>query len=49
MPSLIKDRAITDSDFSAVDVEAASLEASNQILPLAFISKIAKPLKVAMT
>ena len=36
MPSLITDRAITDSDFSAVDAEAASLEASNQILPLAF-------------
>ena len=36
MPSIIKDRAITESDFSAVDADAANIETSNQILPLAF-------------
>lgn len=36
MTNLIKDQAITSSDFSVVDLESASVEAGNQILPLAF-------------
>lgn len=36
MPSLIKDRSITTSEFTVVDLEAATVEGSNQILPLSF-------------
>lgn len=36
MPNLIKDRAVTDSEFSVVDNESADLSASNQLVPLEF-------------
>lgn len=36
MPSIIKDQAITESEFSVVSAETASTETSNAILPLAF-------------
>ena len=36
MPSILKDQSITESEFTVVDSESASIEASNAILPLAF-------------
>jgi len=36
MPSIIKDRAITESEFTVNDVENASVDGSNAILPLTF-------------
>ncbi len=36
MPSLIKDHSITTSEFTVVDLESASIEGSNQILPMSF-------------
>ena len=45
MPTIIKDRAITESDFSAVDTESVNLESGNQILPLAFYLENREALK----
>lgn len=36
MPSIIKDRAITESEFTVNDVENSSVDGSNAILPLTF-------------
>jgi len=36
MPSIIKDRAIAESEFTVVDAESASVEGSNVLLPLAY-------------
>jgi uncharacterized protein (DUF934 family) len=36
MPTIIKDNAITESDFTVVDADAASVDGNNQILPMAF-------------
>jgi len=36
MPSIIKDRAITASEFTVTDAEHATVDGSNAILPLAF-------------
>lgn len=36
MPRIIKDNAITESEFAVTDAESATVEGSNQILPLAF-------------
>ena len=45
MSNLIKDRAIAESDFTAVDADTANLETSHQILPLAFYLEHRESLK----
>jgi uncharacterized protein (DUF934 family) len=36
MPSIIKDRAIAESEFMVVDLQSASVEGSNTLLPLSY-------------
>jgi uncharacterized protein (DUF934 family) len=36
MPSIIKDRAIAESEFMVVDLQSASVEGSNVLLPLSY-------------
>ena len=36
MPTIIKNRVLTDSEFSIADTDSANIESGHQILPLAF-------------
>ncbi len=45
MPTIIKNRELSDSEFNIVDIESANIEGSHQILPLAFYLEHREALK----
>tara|TARA_R110002072_G_scaffold64_13_gene476 strand:- start:12218 stop:12700 length:483 start_codon:yes stop_codon:yes gene_type:complete len=45
MPSIIKDRALADSEFTVVDTESASVADSHSLLPLSFYLEHREELK----